>query len=104
MFPFESHNHAICASVHSSDICVLLIKHLHIYADFCNGSSVVQKTKRLFLSLTLDHAHEQANAVVKGERGAAGLSENPTALRGWVFPSPELALMVEEFNEVILTS
>lgn len=83
---------------------MLPIKHLHIYADFCNGSSVVQKTKRLFLALTLNHAHEQVNAVVKGERGAAGLSENPTALRGWVVPSSELALMVEEFNEVILSS
>ena len=104
MFPFESHNHAMCASVHNRDICVLPNKHLHIYADLCNGSSVVQKTKRLFLLLTLDHAHAQANAVVKGERVAAGLSENPTALRGWAIPSSELALMVEEFNEVILTS
>ena len=104
MFPLESHNHAICPSVHNRDICVLPIKHLQIYVDFCNGSSAVQKTKRLFLSLTLDHTHEQVNAVVKGGRGAAGLSENPTALRRWMVPSSELALMVEEFNEIILTS
>ena len=83
---------------------MLPIKHLHIYADFCNGSSVVQKTKRLSLSLTLDHVHEQVNAVVNAERGAAHLSENPTALRGWMAPSSELALMVEEFIEVILTN
>ena len=65
MFPLESHNHAICPSVHNRASGVLPINHLHIYEDICNGSSVEQKTKRLFLSLTLDHAHEKGNAVVK---------------------------------------
>ena len=70
----------------------------------CNDSSVVQKTKILFLSITLDHAHEQVNAIVKGEGGALGLSEKPTSLRGWVVGSSELAQMVDEFNKVILIS
>ena len=51
-----------------------------IYAEFCNGSFVVHKTKRLLSTITLDHAHEQVNAIVKSEGGAVGLTDNP-ALR-----------------------
>ena len=61
-------------------MCELPLKHPDVYAEFRNGSFVVHKTNRLFSSIALDHAHEQVNAVVKGEGGAVGLTENP-ALR-----------------------
>ena len=51
--------------------------YIDVYAEFCNGSFVVHKTKRLFSSIALDHAYEQVNAVVEGEGGAVGLTENP---------------------------
>jgi len=66
--------------------------------------SVVHRTKRLFSSIALDHAHEQVNAVVKGKGGAVGLTENPATLRIWIVAGPELARMVEEFEEVISAS
>ena len=63
--------------LHYRDICELSVKHLDACAEFHNGSFVVHKTKRLFSSIVLDHAHKQVNAVVKGEGGAVGLTENP---------------------------
>ena len=58
----------------------------------------------MFSSIALDHAHEQVNAIVKGEGGAVGLTENPAALRRWMVAGPELARMVEEFEEVFSAS
>lgn len=82
----------------------LPLKHPDVYVELRNGSFVVHKTKRLFSSIALDHAHEQVNAVVKGEGGAVGMTENPTALRRWIVAGPELAQMVEELEEVISAS
>ena len=104
MFALDSHNYARWLSVHYRDMCELPLKHPAVYAEFHNGSFVVHKTKRLFSSIALDHAHEQVNAVVKGEGGAVGLTENPAALRRWMVAGPELARMVEEFEGVISAS
>ena len=101
MFALDSHNYARWLSVHYRDMCELPHKHPDVYAEFRNGSFVVHKTKRLFSSIALDHAHEQVNAVVKGEGHAVGLTENPAALRRWMVTGPELTQTVEEFEEVI---
>ena len=101
MFALDSHNYARWLSVHYRDMCELPVKHPDVCAEFRNGSFAVHKTKRLFSSIALDHAHEQVNAIVKGEGGAVGLTENPAALRRWMVAGPELARMVEEFEEVI---
>ena len=77
MFAMDSHNYTRWLSVHYRDMCELPLKHPDVYAEFCNGSFVVHKTKRLFSSIAQDHAHKQVNAIVKGEGGAVGLTENP---------------------------
>ncbi len=41
-------------------------------------------------SSTLDHAHEQNNACVKGDGGAVGLTQNVTALQRWMVAGPEI--------------
>ena len=103
MFALDSHIYARL-SVHYRDMCELPLRHPDVYAEFRNGSFVVHKTKRLFSSIALDHAHEQVNAVVEGEGGAVGLTENPAALRRWIVAGPQLARMNEEFEEVISAS
>ena len=95
MFALDSQNYARWLSVHYRDMCELSLKHPDVYAEFRNGSFVVQKTKRLF-SIALDHAHEQVNAVVKGEGGAAGLTENPAALRRRMVAGPEEVIAASE--------
>ena len=40
----------------------------------------MHKLPRAFSSIALDHAHEQANILVKGDGGAVSLTESPGAL------------------------
>ena len=42
---------------------------------------MVHKTERKFSGLPIDHAHGQNNAVIKGDGGAIGLTEDESALR-----------------------
>jgi len=45
----------------------LPVKHPEVFQQFSKGYFVVHKTKYAFPSIALDHAHKQANALVKGE-------------------------------------
>ncbi|KAK3735626.1 hypothetical protein QZH41_007395 [Actinostola sp. cb2023] len=77
-------------------------------ADSCLTARHLTRTRRahqvtaaslyMLMMKALDHAHEQVNAIVKGEGGAVGLTENPAALRRWMVAGPELARMVQEFE------
>jgi hypothetical protein len=39
----------------------------------------------------IDQAHEQNNAIVKGDGGAIGLTEDPAALRRWMVAGPKIS-------------
>ena len=41
---------------------------------------------------------QKNNALVKGDGGAVGLTENPSALRRWMISGPEIARLVNEFE------
>ena len=73
--------------------------NLEVDKQFKSGAFVVMKTHRAFSCIALDHAHEQANVLVKGEGGAVGLTGNPNALRRWMLGGPELSRMVEEYEK-----
>ena len=98
IFALDNVNYARWLSVHIRGMSELPIKHPDIFYQFSSGSFVVHKTKKPFLAIALDHTHEQVNAVVKGEGGAVGLTENPAALRRWMIAGPEVTRMVEEFE------
>ncbi|CAG9822217.1 unnamed protein product [Phaedon cochleariae] len=48
--------------------------------------------------LAIDHAHEQNIAKVKENRGAVGLTSDPSALRRWTIGGPEICRLLNEFN------
>lgn len=73
-------------------------KHPDVFKQFTKGSFVVHKTKHAFSSIALDHAHEQANALVEGEGGAVGLTQDAAALRRWMVAGPEVSRMIAEFE------
>ena len=52
-----------------------------------------------FSAIAIDQAHEQNNAHVKGDGGAVGLTENPSALRRWMVSGPEMARVIGEFED-----
>ena len=45
-----------------------------------------------FSTIALDHAHEQCNAMVKGDGSAVGLASTTGALRRWVTAGPQTAM------------
>lgn len=61
------------------------------------GKFVVNKTGNAHSALGIDHAHEQNNADIKGNGGAVGLTEDPSALRRWTIGGPEVHRLLEEF-------
>ena len=70
-----------------------------VYREFQRGAFTAKKTKRPFSAISLDETHKQVNALVKGDGGAVGLTENPAALRRWMIAGLGIAKLVEEFEE-----
>ena len=50
--------------------------------------------------MVIDQTHEQANAVIKGDGGAVGVTENPSALRRWMVSGPEVSHLVAQYDAV----
>ena len=63
----------------------------------------MNKTSMNFSSILIDHAHEQNNALVKGEVVAVGLTENSSALCRWMVSGPKMARIINEFETSIAT-
>jgi len=80
----------------------LTTKHPDVARKFSEGHFTVQKTQKVFSSIPIDQAHEQNNACIKGDGGAVGLTDkfdNPSALRCWMVAGPEVARVIEEFQD-----
>lgn len=99
MFALDHINYARCLSVHVRDMTSLPTSHPSVYQQFTNGAFAVLKSTHSFSAIALDHAHEQENSSIKGDGGAVGLIENPSALRRWTIRVPEIARMVTEYEE-----
>ena len=93
----DHHHYARAVAVHLRDMTTLQTRHPHIYSVFCKGNFTVNRSTRPFSRMSLDESHEQNNACVKGEGGAVGLTEKPTALLRWMVAGPEMARVVTEF-------
>ncbi|KAK3725326.1 hypothetical protein QZH41_002764 [Actinostola sp. cb2023] len=98
MFALDHVNYARWLSVHIRDMTMLRTVHPDVYQKFCSGAFVVHKSTHAFSAIALDHAHEQENANIKGDGGAVGLMDNPSALRRWMIGGPELARMINEYE------
>ena len=73
-------------------------KHPSLFVEFVRGKFVVQKTQHFVSLIALYHNHEQENEIIKGDGGAVGRTENPTALKRWMVAGPEIARVVKEFE------
>ncbi|KAK0146492.1 hypothetical protein N1851_014183 [Merluccius polli] len=88
--------------VHLRDMAELPRKHPNIAQEFHAGNFTVQKSMRVFSSIAIDQAHEQMNACIKGDGGAVGLTDNPSALLRWMVAGPEVARLIQEFEFSVL--
>ena len=48
--------------------------------------------------MAIDQTHEQAIAVIKGEGGAIGVTEDPSALRRWIVAGPEVSRLATVYE------
>ena len=96
VFALDHVNYARWLSIHICDMCSLSQTHHNAYQQLCSGKFVAHKTTRPFSAMALDQAHERVNALVKGNGGAVGLTDIPTALRCWIISGPEISRMIQE--------
>ena len=94
-------NHSHCArwlSLHLHDLSSLksVSRNTH---EFVKGKFVTQKSSHKFFTLTHDQVHEQLNAMVKGDGGVIGISENEASLRRWMVAAPEIAQVLIDYRE-----
>ncbi len=97
-FALDHIHYARWLPVHIRDMVALRDIHPTAFSEFVNGKFVVKKTTRRFSAISIDQAHEQNNALVKGDGGAVGLTENPAALHRWMVSGPEMARLIQEFE------
>ncbi len=84
--------------IHLKDMVSLEQTHPQLANEFQRGEFVVHKTHRECSGLAIDQAHEQANAVVKGDGGAIGITEDPSALRRWIVSGPVVSRLVSQYE------
>ena len=97
-FAHNNVNYARWLPIHLRDMVSLEQTHPQVFHEFQLGKFVVHKTHREFSGLAIDQAHEQANAFVKGDGGAIGLTEDPSALRRWMVSGPEVSQLVNQYE------
>jgi hypothetical protein len=97
-FSLDHTHYARWIPVHLRDMMRLKGQHPNVYAEFLAGNFTVKKTARPFSAIAIDQAHEQNNGAIKGDGGAVGLTENPSALRRWMVCGPEMARLIGEFE------
>ena len=96
MFAMDHFHYARWLSVHIQDLDQLQNDCPDLWQELVNGHFVTQKTNNLFSMMAHDHVHEQLNAVVKGDGGIIGITENEPALRRFMVAGPETARVLSE--------
>jgi len=98
-FAIDRTNYARWLSVHIRDMVKLSETNPNIFAEFNKGKFTVHKTCNKFSNIAIDQAHEQLNAALKGDGGIVGLTGNDMALHRWTTAGPEVARLIEEFDQ-----
>ncbi len=80
MFAMDHYHYSRWLSIHVRDLMQLHNRCPSAYAEFMAGHFVTQKSSHKFSSLAHDQIHEQLNAMVKGDGGVIGITENDQAL------------------------
>ena len=71
-------------------------RHPQIAEAFHAGKFVVHKPNRDFSGMAIDQAHVQSNAVIKGDGGKVGITEDPSALRRRMVAGPAVSQLEEK--------
>ena len=99
MFALDHYHYARWMTVHVRDLLALEVNCPTTHAQFLKGNFVMQKTRHKFSALAHDQVHEQLNAMVKGDGGVIGITENEAALTRWMVAGPETARLLTEYDD-----
>ena len=102
-FSLDHTNYARWLPIHLRDMYRLNHVAPDVAVQFRQRKFAVRKTSKPFSAIPIDQAHEQNNALMKGEGGAVGLTENPSALHRWMVSGPEIARIIKEFEASMVT-
>ena len=91
-------NYARWIPIHLRDMMSLEQQHPDVAREFHKGNFVIHKSRREYSALAIDQAHEQNNAVIKGDGGAIRLTEDPSALHRWMVAGPEVIRLVAGYE------
>jgi len=97
-FVLDRTNYARWLSVHIRDMLNLPSSQPSVFVHFSNGKFTVNKSGRVFSAMPIDQAHEQLNAVAKGDGGIIGLTDNDAALARYIVSGPEVARLIAKFE------
>ena len=100
LFANNNINYARWLPIHLRYMMCLEKQHPYVAREFHQGNFVVHKSNRNLSAMAIDQAHKQNNAVIKGDGGDIGLTENPSALRRWMEAGPELSRLVANHKMV----
>ena len=98
MFALDHFHYSRWLSVHVTDLLSLEEISRGTYNEFLKGNFVTQKTNKKFSAMAHDQVHEQLNAMVKGDGGIIGITENDETLRRWMVAGPETAQLLSDYN------
>src|SRR6218665_1789141 len=97
-FSLDHTHYARWMSVHLRDMSTLKQTHPDVASEFEASHFTISKCNRKFSNISIDQAHEQLNALIKGDGGAVGLTESDAALSRWVIAGPEVIRILQEFE------
>ena len=85
-------------TIHLDDMLRLKDVHPDVEEEFQRGNFVFHKSEQVVSGIGIDQAHEHNNALIKGEGGAIGITENPSALLRWMVAGPEISHVIQEYE------
>ena len=97
-FALDCAHYARWLPVHIRDMECLETEIPAVATELKKGNFEVNKTNPAFFSLPIDQAHEQNNKIVKGDRGAIGLTESSTQLLRWMVSGPDISRIITDFE------
>ena len=78
-YALDHTNYACWIPVHLKDMAEHPYRHPVVAKEYNDGKFVVHKTRWIFSGIPIDQAHEQNFALIKGDGGTVGFTDNPSA-------------------------
>ena len=90
-------------TIHLLDMLNLKDMFPDVHEQFMDGKFVIHKSNRVYSGIAIDQAHEQNNAILKGEGGIIGITEDESSLLRWAVAGPEVCRVIKEYETISIT-